>query len=154
MRILVFSDTHGYVQNCTKVIETIKSIDLVLHLGDTVRDAEDLHFVYPDIRFEYVAGNNDFSSLAPYEKLIYANNKKIFLTHGHTYGVKSSLTRLADKATDLHADIALFGHTHVPLNSMTGNVCVLNPGACGYISPTYGIIEIENGIINSCILTV
>ena len=60
-RILVFSDTHGNISRCIETIDNIKDVDLVIHLGDTVRDAAELEKIYPDIEFKYVSGNNDFS---------------------------------------------------------------------------------------------
>ena len=39
---------------------------------------------------------------------------KLFVTHGHAYGVKSGLGRLAERAKTLGADVVLYGHTHIP----------------------------------------
>ena len=39
---------------------------------------------------------------------------RFFLTHGHRYGVKYSTEALAAAAGAAGADVALYGHTHVP----------------------------------------
>ena len=88
MRILVFSDTHREISPCIKVLGNIIGVDMVLHAGDHIDDAKELCRMFPEITFEYVPGNCDFSA-ADSEVIIEAEEKKIFLTHGHRYSVKT-----------------------------------------------------------------
>ena len=47
------------------------------------------------------------------EKIIEVCGKKIFITHGHFYGVKEGMQRLLYRGLELKVDIALYGHTHI-----------------------------------------
>lgn len=154
MRILVFSDTHGVIQPCTWAIETIRDVDLILHAGDCVRDAEDLKCLYPDIPFHYVRGNNDFSCYAPDEKVIDVCGKRIFLTHGHGLRVKydSDYQRLIQRGDEENADIIVFGHTHIPFEERKNHLSLLNPGSVRF-GNTYGVIEIEHEKIGLSVLS-
>lgn len=145
MRILVFSDTHGNTSRCVKVIETIQKVDMIIHAGDMLRDALDLVRLYPKIPIHYVLGNNDFSKKVPLDKLVCANDKKIFVTHGHHYAVKYDYDylTLTNKGIDLNADLVIFGHTHESFLDYRGSMTLLNPGSIKY-DGTYGVVEIEN----------
>lgn len=151
MKILVFSDTHGRINKCIKVIQSISEVDLIIHLGDVIQDVYDLQQIFPNIQLEYVLGNNDFFSKGPKEKILQLNNKKIYMTHGHIYRVKTEYDKIVNKALNLDADLLLFGHTHVPYKDIRKNMQILNPGSISipnYGRPTYGIVEIANNIID------
>ena len=148
-KILVFSDTHGYTDKCIEAINSNTDADMILHAGDCVEDAENLSYIFPKIKFEYVRGNNDLFSNAADEKIINAAGKKIFLTHGHEYGVKYSMKALYSRAVNLNADIAVFGHTHEPFLNDTNKAVIFNPGACGMVRSSYGIVTIESGEIST-----
>lgn len=157
MRILVFSDTHNSTDDCITLINKFKKfgLDMVLHAGDCNEDCEDLTYIFPDVPIYYVQGNNNFSKSVPYELEIDADGHKIFLTHGHNYRVKAEMEReyetLAEKAKSVGAEIAVFGHTHIPFCAISHGIMMLNPGSIKYGS-TYGIIEIENGKIKADVI--
>ena len=48
MRILVLSDSHGCVDPMEQCVERVQP-QVILHLGDCVRDAQRLEELYPDI---------------------------------------------------------------------------------------------------------
>ena len=76
----------------------------------------------------------------------------VFYTHGHMYGVKYDLDTLADAAAARGAEVALFGHSHIPHAEQRGNVFLFNPGSCGrcYTGPdTYGLLTLENGAVTA-----
>ena len=76
----------------------------------------------------------------------------IFYTHGHMYGVKYDLDTLADAASARGAEVALFGHTHIPHAETRGGVFLFNPGSCGrcYTGPnTYGILTLDEGKVTA-----
>lgn len=156
MRILVFSDTHNVTDDCIRIINLIKpsGLDMIIHAGDCTRDAEDLSYIYPEIPLYFVRGNNDFSR-APSELTVSADGHKIFITHGHGFGVKCDNTyrTLAEHAEEIGASCAVFGHTHIPYCAYSGNIILLNPGSIKY-GKTYGIIETENGRIKADVLKV
>ena len=66
----------------------------------------------------------------------------------HMYGVKYDLDTLADAAAARGAQVALFGHTHIPLAETRGRVFLFNPGSCGRCytgADTYGILTLADG---------
>ena len=118
MKIIVLSDTHGY-----EAAGIFDGADAVIHLGDCFSD--EIHTNLPIYR---VKGNCDAEN-APTEQLLELCGRKIFITHGHLYGVKQSLNRLYYRAEELGADAALFGHTHAAFCERVGNILLLNPGS-------------------------
>ena len=66
------------------------------------------------------------------------------------YGVKYDLDTLADAAAARGAEVALFGHTHIPVAEQRSGVFLFNPGSCGrcYTGPnTYGVLTLDKGQI-------
>ena len=59
MRILIVSDTHRKHANLEYVLEKVKPLDLMIHLGDA-EGAEDYIEAIADCPVEIIAGNNDF----------------------------------------------------------------------------------------------
>lgn len=149
MKILVLSDSHGNVSNMVQAVKQ-ESPRLVLHLGDCWRDAERLHDYFPDLPFEQVPGNCDFRSAQEAEKLLFLEDKRVLICHGHTYGVKQSLMAAGLAAEENNLDLFLFGHTHDPLVDKRGKTLFLNPGSIGScFQPTYGLVTLENGKLHA-----
>ena len=90
MNILVLSDSHGNLSNMEEAVERERP-QLILHLGDCWRDAERLAERYPNIPMEHVPGNCDCRPEEPAERLLFLEDKRVLICHGHTYGVKQSL---------------------------------------------------------------
>jgi putative phosphoesterase len=120
----------------------------VLHLGDLGSDILPFIKAYPGINFHAVSGNCDFTENNPEEKIVTVGNKKIWMLHGHTHGVKSGFTRLSYAAEEKNADICLFGHTHEPALFEENGVLYMNPGSIGSPrgadAPSYGVLEISD----------
>lgn len=152
-RILVFSDTHGRIDVCRQAIKNIPC-DMILHAGDITRDVNNLKEEFPDKNIEFVQGNNEYWDSTPFDKVIEIAGNKIFLTHGHNYRVKYDLnyTTLAKEAKRNECSIAVFGHTHMAYEGETDGVKLFNPGSAGFGIKSYGIIEIEDSIIKTCIM--
>jgi putative phosphoesterase len=153
MRILVFSDSHGYTGNIIKALHRNRNIDLVIHLGDMVKDIIKIREQYPDYRYEFVRGNNDWTNECPLEKVIELEGRKIFLTHGHQYNVKTDCQRIISRGHLSGADIVLFGHTHENEELFSEGMLVLNPGSISMpklgASPTYCLFEFTDDRIMS-----
>lgn len=150
MKILVISDTHGDTNKAEEAIRSNKEVNLIIHLGDYFRDAQKLSNLFPDIPVEYIYGNSDFMiEDVPAEKMLDVCGKRIFITHGHRYSVKWDYDKLYKKAEELHADMLLFGHTHIPDIIEKDKYYVLNPGSTSDprddSDESYAIIEIANG---------
>lgn len=122
--------------------------DAVIHLGDHASDALVIEREYPRLPVCRVRGNCDRCETdVQDEAVIEWEGVKILATHGHRYSVKSGLLSLCYAAAQAGARIALFGHTHDPYCEESEGLWLLNPGACGRLFPSYGIIEIENGTV-------
>ena len=105
----------------------------------------------PDVEIMHVPGNCDFASIAQPSIFTELGGVRIFMTHGHLFGVKRDTKLLLQQSRLLGAQIALFGHTHCALCECCDGVWLLNPGACGrFRCASYGVIEIEAGGRFSC----
>lgn len=149
MKILVLSDTHHDLSTAVNVVNACcYGCDLVIHLGDTVRDFESLKATFPDLRFVGVRGNNDLLSQdTPKELFLDLDGIKMLICHGHEYGVKRSTEQLLWRAQAKGADIALYGHTHIAETTTEEGIILFNPGAV--IEGNFGIIQIFNSEIAS-----
>lgn len=142
MKVLILSDSHKNFTAIQNMIETNPDIKLIIHAGDVHRDVEDIMMAYPLIPCAYVLGNNDFSVWGvPYDRFFEFGGKKIFLTHGHNYGVKMSPARVIAEAKKKGADICIFGHTHKQYFDFS-DILVINPGAA---HRSYAILTISEG---------
>ena len=69
-----------------------------MHLGDHLTDAEELSFACQEPDFYYVPGNCDYAPTVPQSLTLEFDDVRVFMTHGHIYGVKRDLTALAGAA--------------------------------------------------------
>ncbi|CAM3944884.1 metallophosphoesterase [Mesobacillus thioparans] len=144
-KVLIVSDSHG----STEMLEGIErqhgeDVDLMIHCGDSELSEKDPAIV----NFRSVKGNCDFYGNYPDEEIHVLNGRKILVTHGHLYSVKSTLVNLYYKAKEMQADIVCFGHSHILGAEMVDDVIFINPGSVrlprGRDEKTYTILELEN----------
>jgi len=123
---IVISDTHGNVKDLLKLVPLMRENDYVFHLGDGENDLDTLP---EDVRKKVinVSGNCDLS-LSESEKVIEIEGVKIFLTHGHRYGVKSTPYKLLLKGREIGANICFYGHSHRASIELIDGVYLVNPG--------------------------
>lgn len=151
-KLLILSDSHNSRAAIECILKAENDIDALIFLGDGLRDLELALTAYPKLRAYSVAGNCDYGALEPIDGLAAFDQVVVFYTHGHMYGVKYDLDTLADAASARGAEVALFGHTHIPHAEQHGKVFLFNPGSCGrcYTGPnTYGILTLDNGKVVS-----
>ncbi|MDY3986254.1 metallophosphoesterase family protein [Dysosmobacter sp.] len=149
MKILVLSDSHGNLSHMEEAVLRVRP-RMILHLGDCWRDGEKIHDLFPDIPFRQVPGNCDYRPAEPAEQLLFLEDKRVLMCHGHTYGVKQTLLNAGYAAEAQNLDLFLFGHTHKPLVDMRGKTLFLNPGSIGdHFRPFYGVVTIENGRLDA-----
>lgn len=167
MRLLIASDIHGSEKAALKLQEKFEKFapDLLILLGDLLYHGprNDLPESYSpkktiDIlskmkdKIIAVRGNCEaevdqmvlpFSCLSE-SALVFADNKKIFLTHGHIWSMNKHPEGI---------DVFMQGHTHLPVLKEENNIIYLNPGSTsipkGGNLPSYAIwqdakIEIKN----------
>lgn len=127
-KLLVISDTHGSLRAVESLYSLVAENDYLVHLGDGAGDLRALWKAFPD-KIYSCAGNCDFQSLSPDEDVIEVESVRIFYCHGHNYGVKSGLERLAAEAKKRDCQIALYGHTHEARVTEIDGVTLINPGS-------------------------
>ena len=108
MKLLILSDTHRSLGFAYDAIEK-EHPDAVVHLGDHLTDAEDLSFACQEPDFYYVPGNCDYAPTVPQSLTLELDGVRIFVTHGHLYGVKRDLTALAGAADFVLCDVPCSG---------------------------------------------
>ena len=146
LKYIVFSDIHGDGSSLIKIKKLISEYDGVFFAGDGYSLAKAL-----DTEMYAVGGNCDLSG-AP-ELIVETEGIKILLTHGHRYGVKSSLLSLTLRARELGCSAAIFGHTHQPFCTYENGIFLLNPGSCsGWGRKTYAILTLDNGSVTADVL--
>lgn len=143
MLIAVFADSHGELDAMCAAIDEQKP-DLVLHLGDYVRDAEELQRRYPRLDIRYVRGNCDRWDTDAAESLRFnADGVGIYMAHGHRQNVKMTLDAMANAVHFSGAQLGLFGHTHCPEYKKMGDVTLFNPGSAGRGRRSFGLITVK-----------
>lgn len=161
MKFLVFSDSHGSIEPMRSVLLMhAATTDAVLHLGDGAAEVLTLRAAFPALPFHAVCGNCDSFTYTDFgimeDKLIVCGEHKLYLCHGHRFGVGGGTSSLAAYAAYRGADIVLFGHTHtaheayLPADDSRSDappMRIFSPGSIAKprdeIRPSYGILDIR-----------
>ena len=157
MKIGIVSDSHGSTRAIDRMLShpAAEGVTLWLHAGDITPDAEYLAMVTEGkAKVRYVAGNSDWPEPgARYDDVVEAAGHRIFLTHGHMYGVRFTTKMLCDAAGESGCDIAVYGHPPVAEIS-TGHITVLNPGSVARprdaMQGSFLVMELEQGKAPAC----
>ena len=139
MKVLVFSDSHRSLRSMRDAVELEKP-DFLIHLGDLEEDAENLAAEYPRLPLTSVAGNCDgWIVHGPLQRTAVYGGKRVLLSHGHIWRVKSGYDAAIAEARRAGVDILLFGHTHTAYcERMEDGLWVMNPGSVR--DGDYGVI--------------
>ncbi len=155
MRIAVISDSHGRGGIVDRIICRESRADAIIFLGDVTSDIEDFTYEYTDKKFFIVSGNCDRFPSYPYSSVASIGGVNIFITHGHTLGVKGGTGALVAAARQADCQIALYGHTHIPNIKYEDGIYIVNPGSCSRSRDggnSYAVIDIrDNGILPAII---
>lgn len=142
-KVLILSDSHGL----TSELITLKkrhNVHDYFHCGDSelLESASQLQ------GFTVVRGNCDWNGDFPLEKIVEIDGLRFFVTHGHLFGVKSSLMKLQYRALEVKADIVCFGHSHIAYAEKIDKQLFINPGSIRlpkkFNIPSYVIVEWTN----------
>lgn len=145
LKILVFSDSHGN-SRLMRDIYREGDYNAVIFLGDVLRDAEELARITGAVPVYKVKGNCDYFEYNAYEEqMLDFRGIKVFIAHGHTYGVKGGIARFEATARERGADIAMYGHTHVQYCAEKDGMHILNPGSLA--AGRYATVTIEQNKI-------
>jgi putative phosphoesterase len=145
-RIGLVADTH-MPDRClalpASLFEALHGVDLLLHAGD-VGELWALDRLSAIAPVAAVHGNDDTADAQrelPYQQVLTVAEQRIVLTHAHypdraqelesrtddSWGPK--LERRAAFGRRAGATMVVFGHTHVPMTYLHGDVLLVNPGA-------------------------
>jgi putative phosphoesterase len=138
MRLLLLSDTHLPVRAKAlqlQVWSLVDQADLVIHAGDWVDVATLDALEARAARLMGVAGNNDGGEL--HARLgeiarVEVDGVRIAVIHetGPATGREERCDALFGPASDVPADVLVFGHSHIPWDTTTpGGLRLLNPGS-------------------------
>lgn len=150
VKILILSDSHGRVSNLLDAVDREKP-DRVFHLGDLIRDTEDLMALYPEIPIHRVVGNCDGWSAGAEELEVTLEGVRFLLVHGHDQRAKSGIAGLLQAGWARKADVVCFGHTHQPyLELQRDGMWLVNPGTAGgvYRGATYVVADARDGKVS------
>ncbi|MDH7576887.1 MAG: metallophosphoesterase [Bacillota bacterium] len=144
MRIGILSDSHGDLSRAEQAVAQMGAVDLLVHAGDYYRDALHLGKLF-GFEVRAVVGNCDRSAPGPAEEILEIQGHRIYLTHGHLYGVKHGLMRLYYRTCEIGAEMVIFGHTHVAQSEEIEGIYFLNPGSVAWPriggKSTYAVLE-------------
>ena len=153
MKILVFSDSHSCPNRILKAVNAHNGkCDLIIFLGDGLKDLDVISTKYPEIPIIKVKGNCDYFSSSDVleESILDLDGIRVLITHGHKHGVKYGYETIIRYAYELEADAVLFGHTHVPCDKIEyvedKKIHLFNPGSVA-MTMTYGVVNTSNGVL-------
>ena len=150
---LVVSDSHGKNRTIAKITPLMAENDYLIHLGDGAGDFREAMRLYPEKTY-ILKGNCDVFANGLDECVVEAEGVRILCCHGHRYGVKSGLARLAARAKELDCAVALFGHTHRAVIEESDGVLCVNPGAAGsYTEPSYCYLVVHEKKVTPTIVS-
>ena len=132
MKVVVLADTHAprRWRTCPpRVAGHLRGADLILHAGDVcTAGVLDELAAYAPVRA--VRGNNDAPDVAAWGALdtLEADLGGVRLAMVHDSGPsRGRAARLRGRFP--HADLVVFGHSHIPVNQATDGQRIFNPGS-------------------------
>ena len=148
MRAVVISDSHGDYTNVRRILLSQSKAEVVFFCGDGIDELETLKNSFPEKMFIMVKGNCDWGKKYQTTEFFTLNGKKIMITHGHRYQVKSAYDFVISTAKENGCDVLLFGHTHSAYTDYVDGLYIMNPGSAHGTYGSYGILDItDKGIV-------
>ncbi|KOP83643.1 metallophosphoesterase family protein [Cytobacillus solani] len=144
MKILIVSDSHGLTEELLEIkARYAHEVQMMIHCGDSELQADEEALE----NFHVVQGNCDFIGTFPEDLIKELGGLRVFVTHGHRYGVKSTLLNLSLRAQEAAANIVCFGHSHFLGAEMIEGIMFINPGSIrlprGRTEKTFVILELS-----------
>lgn len=148
MKVLIVSDTHGSLKYLKKAVSKTGQFAYLIHCGDAEGQEEEIEEI-AGVPCTFVRGNNDWDADTAREEIVTLNGVRIFITHGHLYGIGGGLSMLEEEARAENCRIAVCGHTHRPFIEEGEELTILNPGSLTYPrqegrQPSYIVLELTD----------
>lgn len=138
MRLLVVSDTHGDDLILQELLVMYPNLAGYFYCGDSeLSETNPLFKTY-----RAVVGNMDWDQNFPLTLTTTIEGTRIFMTHGHRFGVNFGLDDLVTAGQQAGAKLVFYGHTHVALAQQHQGMVVVNPGS---ISQPRGALRTTGG---------
>ncbi len=145
MRIGVIADTHGTLP--ARALELLQGVDEIVHAGD-VGSREIIHRLETVAPVTAVTGNVDWGGpldlIYPEELSFQVEGCRIYVKH-----IGGKPAEWQPHLPQPRPDVAICGHSHIPLIEFYGGVLYVNPGSAG--RPRFGrglslaILTLEGG---------
>ena len=132
MQVAVLSDTHSprFWKGCPAAVAAqLTGVDLILHAGDVCTpDVLDELSAYAPVRV--VLGNNDGAEVAAWgaPETLELDLDGVAVAMVHDSGPATGRTARMQRRFP-HADLVVFGHSHIPLDLCGDGVRIFNPGS-------------------------
>ena len=156
IKVIIVSDNHGHSQILQKIYDRhAQEVDYFIHCGDSQLAAD-----HPAMRYYLsVSGNCDYGGSYPKERIVSLPGQiNVFVTHGHLYQVKMSMSSLHHQARAANAAIVCYGHSHQVDARMIAGTLFINPGSTLFPrntrQPTYASLAIYEHLYEVEILDV
>lgn len=137
--LLILSDSHGDLTSVVDIISRWENrVSAILFLGDGAEELLEAAYIFPDLPFYGVTGNNDPHITPnnrlnfPLENVVEIAGRRIYLTHGHIASYREVESAVIKRAKMHHADIALHGHLHIPAAKEIEGIQLFSPDAIRY----------------------
>jgi putative phosphoesterase len=136
-KLLVLSDSHGGVSALKSIFLWVKehtppndTICGAIFLGDGISDLKPaVDATALEISWAFVNGNNDYDFSFPQATAFDFGGHCFFACHGHRHSLYGGYHTLIAAAKNAKADVALFGHSHVPFYKKIDGLSLINPGS-------------------------
>ena len=132
-KVLIFGDTHMPSRRDSIPTDFYRHIeqthyDLALVTGDLVRES-DMRDALPRLPKCYIVkGNMDYGHNYRFHEQLDIEELHFLLLHGTQLRPRGSIENLWEIASEVGADVAIHGHTHVAAIDLYNNRLFLNPG--------------------------
>jgi putative phosphoesterase len=132
MRAVVLSDTHSprRWKGCPRAVAAhLETADVILHAGD-VCTPDVLDFLAGFAPVHAVLGNNDVPEVAAWgaPETVEVELGGVALAMIHDSGQRDGRTARMRRLFP-HADLVVFGHSHIPLDVTGDGLRIFNPGS-------------------------
>ena len=148
MRVLVLSDSHGDAASCRLAAQKHPGAEVIIHLGDGEEDLNISDSLWENKSIFRVRGNSYRSNILgfPESLTLRLGGRTVYISHGYSENVKFGTNLFLNRAGETGAEIALFGHTHIPYKGYENGIHIMNPGSVRQGS--YGCVDItEAGVV-------